>query len=228
MGRVSQPVRVLAAHEVVAERLRRSIALGEVLPGERLPAERTLAQDLGVSRLTIRGALRVLQQEGSVVTRRGATGGAFVTERPRTIEPARIVEVFEYRLAVESAAAGLAAERRTDADLKRLAEHGRALEGSADAGAFRRADSGFHLAIADASGNGMLRDSIEDARAAAFDAFDALPFRVLRETTARGHAAIAAAIERGDATAAAEAMAEHLRRARAEVLAVLRGTDVRP
>ena len=57
MGHVSEPVRLLAAHEVVADRLRRSIALGEVVPGERLPAERTLAANLGVSRLTVREAL---------------------------------------------------------------------------------------------------------------------------------------------------------------------------
>ena len=223
MGRVSEPVRLLAAYEVVADRLRRSIALGEVVPGERLPAERTLAATLGVSRLTVRAALRVLQDEGALVTRRGPAGGAFVTARSHGLDAAHVVEVFEYRLAVETRAAQLAAGRRTTEDLARLEECGRALRESADAGAFRRADSAFHLAIADASGNGMLRASIEDARAAAFDSFDAHPFRVLRDTTARGHDAIALAIEAGDDAGAARAMAEHLDRARAEVLAVLRG-----
>ena len=223
MGHVSEPVRLLAAHEVVADRLRRSIALGEVVPGERLPAERTLASNLGVSRLTVREALRVLQEEGALVTRRGPAGGAFVTERSRGLEPARVIEVFEYRLAVETTAAELAARRRSAEDLARLAECRRALRESADAGAFRRADSAFHLAVADASGNGMLRTSIEDARAATFDSFDAQPFRVLRDATARGHDAVALAIEAGDGAAAAAAMAEHLRAARDEVLAVLRG-----
>lgn len=225
MGHVSEPVRLLAAHEVVADRLRRSIALGEVAPGERLPAERTLAANLGVSRLTVREALRVLQEEGALVTRRGPAGGAFVTERSRGLEPARVIEVFEYRLAVETTAAELAAGRRSANDLARLAECGRALRESADAGAFRRADSAFHLAVADASGNAMLRTSIEDARAATFDSFDAQPFRVLRDATARGHDAVALAIEAGDGSAAAAAMAAHLRDARDEVLAVLRGGD---
>jgi DNA-binding FadR family transcriptional regulator len=194
-----------------------------VLPGERLPAERTLARDLRVSRLTVREALRTLQEEGAIVTRRGAAGGAYVVGRSGTLDPAHMLEVFEFRLAVETAAARLAAERRTTADLERLAEHGGALETSEDAGAFRRADSAFHLAIADASANAMLRASIEDARAATFDAFDEIPFTVLRDTTADGHAAIARAIERRDGADAAGTMAAHLERALAEVLAVLRG-----
>jgi GntR family transcriptional repressor for pyruvate dehydrogenase complex len=222
MGDVLEPVSLLPAHAVVAERLRRTIALGEVLPGERLPAERALAGQLGVSRLTVRGALRLLQEDGAIVTRRGAAGGAFVTARPALLDEERIREVFEYRLAVETAAARLAAGRRTAEDLARLAEHGRSLERSADAGAFRRADSAFHLAVADAGANAMLRRSIEDARAATFDAFDALPFRVLRETSARGHAAVAQAISGGDGDAAAAAMAEHLTQARDEILDVLR------
>jgi DNA-binding GntR family transcriptional regulator len=222
MAEVLQPVHLMPAHAVVADRLRRSIALGEVLPGERLPSERSLAQGLQVSRLTVRAALRVLQDEGAIVTRRGGTGGAFVTTRARPIDEDRVREVFEYRLAVETGAARLAAARRTQADLARLAEQDRAIRRAADAGAFRRADSAFHLAVADASGNGMLRLAIEDARAATFDAFDALPFRVLRATTARGHAAVARAIEAGDGDAAAQAMAEHLARALDELLAVLR------
>jgi DNA-binding FadR family transcriptional regulator len=222
MGDILEPVRVLPAHAVVAERLRRSIALGEVLPGERLPAERTLASRMEVSRLTVRAALRELQEEGAIVTRRGGTGGAFVTTRTRAIDEDRVEQVFEFRLAVETAAARLAAARRDAGDLARVGEHGRALQRSPDAGAFRRADSAFHLAVADASGNPMLRAAIEDARAAAFDAFDAVPFRVLRDTTARGHERVARAIERRDGDAAAAAMAAHLAGARDELLAVLR------
>src|SRR3954471_11973534 len=133
MANVSEPVRLLAAHEVVADRLRRSIALGEVVAGERLPAERTLAANLGVSRPTVREALRVLQDEGALVTRRGPAGGAFVTHRPRGLEVTHVVEIFEYRLAVETTAAQLAARRRSDDDLPRLADCGRALRTSGDA-----------------------------------------------------------------------------------------------
>jgi len=228
-----QPVRAQPAHVLVAERLRRSIALGEVLPGERLPAERTLARDLSVSRLTVREALRVLQAEGVIVTRRGGAGGAFVTERTPSVARLRaalakrrpsVEEIFEFRLSVETAAARLAALRRTDEDVAALAGQVRALEESDGAGAFRRADSAFHLAVAEASANPMLARATADARAALFEAFDVLPFQVRRDTSAAGHAAIVEAVRARDGEAAAAAMAEHLRRARDEVLAVLRGS----
>lgn len=224
------PVDVAPAYAAVIDRLRRSIALGVVLPGEKLPPERALAESLGVSRVTLREALRVLQGEGLIVTRRGGGGGAVIAIRSPSVEDVRdelrrtrplIDEVFDYRLAVETMAARLAAERCTEADVRRLHECQGSLLESADAGAFRRADSTFHLAVADASRNSMLRRSIEDARAAAFRSLDARPFRPLRESSANGHAAVIDAVVRGDRDGAADAMAEHLRQARREVLAVL-------
>lgn len=218
------------AYAAVVERLRRSIALGVVLPGEKLPPERTLAESLGVSRVTLREALRVLQGQGLIVTRRGSGGGATIAVRSASIEDAReelrrtrpqIDEVFDYRLAVETMAARLAAERRTKAEISRLQTCQDSLLDSADVGAFRRADSAFHLAVADASRNTMLRRSIEDARAAAFRTLDARPFRPLRTSSANGHAAVIVAVVGSDRDGAADAMAEHLRQARREVLGVL-------
>src|SRR3954453_15053226 len=83
------PVEVAPAYAAVVDRLRRSIALGVVAPGEKLPPERTLADGLGVSRLTVREALRVLQGEGLIVTKRGGSGGAVVTSREVTAEEIR-------------------------------------------------------------------------------------------------------------------------------------------
>lgn len=224
------PLHVPPAYAAVVERVRRSIALGVVLPGEKLPSERTLAESLGVSRVTIREALRVLQGEGLIVTRRGGAGGAVVTPRDTSIEQlrdefrrtrAQIDHVFEYRLAVEGMAARLAAERRTDADLQRLAECQEALSASEVVDDFRRADSAFHLTIAEASGNPLLRQSIEDARAAAFEWLDIRSFTLLRESSAAGHAAVVAAIELHSGAAAEEAMAAHIHQAHAEVVAAL-------
>src|SRR5688572_12085249 len=104
------PLDVPPAYAAVVDRLRRSIALGIVAPGERLPSERALAAGLGVSRVTVREALRVLQGEGIIVTKRGGAGGAIVTPRAMTAEDVRadfartrprIEQVFEFRLAVE-------------------------------------------------------------------------------------------------------------------------------
>src|SRR5258708_35116557 len=85
-----------------------------------------LAQQLGVSRTTVREAIRVLEGEGYVVSRRGARGGIIVLDQAENEERIRpllaeklpeIEETFDYRIAVEGAAARLAADRRTDADL---------------------------------------------------------------------------------------------------------------
>ena len=72
------PLHVPAAHEYVLARLRRAIQLGEVLPGERLPWERELAEIFKVSRITVREALKVLQTEGAIESRRGQGGGNVV------------------------------------------------------------------------------------------------------------------------------------------------------
>jgi DNA-binding FadR family transcriptional regulator len=223
------PLYVPPAYAAVADRLRRSIALGIVLPGEKLPSERALAEALGVSRVTVREALRVLQGEGVIVTKRGGAGGAVITARDRTAEHLRsdsdktrpqVAQVFEFRLAVETMASRLAAERRTDEDLAQFAECQTALLESRDIGDFRRADMAFHLAIADASGNAMLRQAIEDARAATFEWFDVVRRpRILRESSATGHGAVIEAIKQQDGDAASEAMAEHLRQGHREVLA---------
>jgi GntR family transcriptional regulator, transcriptional repressor for pyruvate dehydrogenase complex len=68
-----------SAPELMASELRRAIALGAFEPGERLPTERTLADRLGVSRMTIRAAMRILARDGLVSTARGRTGGTIVS-----------------------------------------------------------------------------------------------------------------------------------------------------
>src|SRR6476646_5637582 len=77
------PVRTGNAFEETVERLLAVIKLGLVAPGDRFPAERELAAQLGISRLTLREAIRELQQAGYVESRRGRFGGTFVTyEQP--------------------------------------------------------------------------------------------------------------------------------------------------
>lgn len=224
------PVDVPPAYAAVVDRLRRMIALGLVLPGERLPSERALAEAFAVSRVTVREALRVLQGEGLIVTKRGGTGGAVVASRQLSIEQIhqelrrarpQLDQLFEFRIAVETMAARLAAERHEEAQMERLQESQQALLSSLDVGEFRRADSAFHLALADASRNEMLCRAVEDARASMFNSFDLLPFPVLRETTADGHAAVIAACQARDPQAASVAMTSHLQQAHDEVIDIL-------
>ena len=74
-----EPILKIAMHEIVANQLRRAIHRGDYMPGDRLPSERDLATRLEVSRETLREAIRMLEGEGYVVSRRGAKGGHIVT-----------------------------------------------------------------------------------------------------------------------------------------------------
>src|SRR5215467_7073787 len=120
------------AWQVVAESLRRKIALGLYRPGDLLPSERQLAEGMGVSRITVREALRVLQGEQLIETRRSSAGGAQV-RAPRSRpdaearaevlrERARFLHIVDCRMANECLAARLAAGVRTQAHLDALEE----------------------------------------------------------------------------------------------------------
>ena len=94
-----------------------AIRIGLLRPGSRLPAERSLAEQLGISRSPLREALTTLVQSGLLVSTRGRSGGTFVADRPPIAEkdgkplsePAWAV--LDYRVAVETGATILAAER---------------------------------------------------------------------------------------------------------------------
>ena len=124
----SSPLRVPKTAELVAHNLRKRIVRGELREGESLPAEATLTEQFGVSRPTLREAFRVLETEQLITVRRGARGGAAVHAPSAAMvaryagfflehDGASLADVLEARVAVESPAAGLAAERRTTADL---------------------------------------------------------------------------------------------------------------
>ncbi len=134
---------------------------------------------------------------------------------------ASLEQVFEYRVAVESAAARLAAQRGTPADVEVLARHVQAMADSQNLGDFRRADSQFHVAIADIAGNPLIRRAVLEARTAAFTVVDARPYEVRKAPSVSDHERIVAAIETGDDDAAEWAMVDHLARARDEIGVVL-------
>ena len=222
-------LRLPAAHEVCADRLERAIHSGMFVAGERLPPERELAARLGVSRVTLREALARLEGSGYLVRTRGAAGGAFVAAPDEAQLRARLLgrrdelaHLAEYRAVVEGGAAALAAQR---AGAPQRAALRAALEALRDdeAGAFRRADTGFHLAVADASGNPVLVATVADARERMFSLSDALPWHVVLETTRAGHLAVVEAIEAGDRDGARAAMEAHIATGQRELEAVLRG-----
>lgn len=216
-------VRVPPAYSVVLDHLRREIHLSRVAPGERFPPEREHAEMLGVSRVTLREALRVLEGEGLIEVRRGAGGGAIVKapRRDRRDRPSltldEIIGLQEFRAAIEPLAARRAAGRR---DPGRLPELESAVDGLGDAttvGAFRTLDSAFHLLVAEMAELPPLLHAVEETRIAMFESLDLLDFDLALASTQRAHARVLAAIAAGDIEEAERQMAAHIRETTDEV-----------
>lgn len=229
---VLRPVREGNAFEETVERLLTVIKLGLVGPGERFPAERDLAVQLGISRLTLREAIHELHEAGYVCSRRGRFGGTFVTysrpapdtaelQRLATQDPGKLNDALVFRLAVESGAAEALARQFTghaddpgdDAGsaarmtlLSRLAE-----VNCASPQDYRRLDTLFHLSIAELTGSTLLASAAADARMRLNDLLNAIP--VLPRNIAhseRQHVAIVESILAGDPGRAQREVAEHL------------------
>jgi GntR family transcriptional regulator, transcriptional repressor for pyruvate dehydrogenase complex len=228
---VIEPVVTTAAYELVAESIQRAIYLGQYMPGDRLPSERLLAQQLRVSRTTLREAIRILEARGYVKSHRGSAGGLIVHIPQEPLELlkhrlreylASFEELLEFRLTIECAASRLAAIRRTGDDLTKLERAIDDMRASTSLPQFRRADNAFHLAIADATRNSRFRQAIEDARLAMLIPFDVLlDTEVLRLAQGNEHSQILAAIQSANPQEAEEAMASHLDRTRHELHLIL-------
>ncbi|QKG25501.1 FadR/GntR family transcriptional regulator [Actinomadura verrucosospora] len=219
---VFRPVRAGNAFEETVERLLQAIKLGVVDRGDRLPPERELAPLLGVSRVTLREAIRAVQQGGYVESRRGRFGGTFVTyerPKPRQSDLRRALaqmgddlnDTLTYRMAVETGAAQiLATTALTGAQRARLRARLAELN-AAGPDEYRRLDTLFHLAIAEMTGSALLSAACADARMRVTDLLNAIPVLGRNiEHAAVQHAAIAEAILAGDPEAARRAVAEHL------------------
>ena len=162
--------RVRKAYEQVADQLRELIVTGELAPGERLPTETVLAREFGVSRATVREALRLLAAQGLIRTAKGAAGGSYVTlptvdhiseslsSNIGLLADARDVtldELLEARVLLEVPAARLAARRRREGDVERL----RATippdpPGARHAGPSSSTTADFHAALIEAAATG--------------------------------------------------------------------------
>jgi DNA-binding FadR family transcriptional regulator len=157
---------------------------------------------------------------------RGSAGGYEVLEIPSPSQRAgpsldsHIAEfdaLLEFRLAIEGATVSRAARRRDNTDLRRMEQAHSELKMTVSLASFRRADSLFHLAIAEAAKNHLLFQAVYEARAAMFLPMDAVGPDINVETTLKGHADILAAIEARNPVAARQALARHLAVARREV-----------
>jgi DNA-binding FadR family transcriptional regulator len=155
------------AYQLLADELREEITSGRLQPGERLPPEPELCVRSGVSRSTVREALRLLASQHLIVTTRGVTGGSFVAHPDAdqlsealstgltllsNSAEVGMADLLELRRALEIPAAGLAAMRRTDENLVEL--RGAMFDPDLDELAtMLTAHAAFHAAVASATGN---------------------------------------------------------------------------
>lgn len=200
--------------QVVIETLRQSILGGAYRPGERLVEDR-LARELGVSRIPIREALRVLATEGliQIAPRRGATVAALSQQSVR--------EMIEVRATLEGLNARLAARHRAPqivAALRQVLERGNAAAARGDAAALIELNAHFHDLLANAGRNEVLGELMRTLRSRTTPLFAAMSRRRARETW-NEHAAIVKAVIAGDEEHAAVLAADHVTRAGDRVVA---------
>lgn len=222
--------RIQPAYRQIADQIRDLIIEGQLKPGQQLPSEEQLSTNFGVSRNTIREALRTLSTQGLIATSRGVQGGSFVAlpdpflvrhnlesglgllRASETVSPQ---ELFETRVLLEVPATRWAAERRTETDIDRMRSAARRVEsGSA---VVERSDrsADFHQAVLDTAGNRLLSMIAPPVwRVFAFCAAHSGGGQHIWADVDHDHAEILHHIEHQDADAAGHAMQVHLERLR--------------
>ncbi len=210
LGRIKVP----KSSDVLAERLKQEILGDGYNLGATLPTERELVSTTGLSRGSVREALRILEAQGLVHTRAGRYGGTTVS-KPTTDHLANHINLYakgrsitlsalvEVRLALEPMVAALAAERRTENDLSNLRAIAERIEWAADndLSAFLEENVNWHDAIAAASHNDLLHALATSVSGLMFEASQIKEFASaeVRQRVRHAHARILEAIEAGDA-----------------------------
>lgn len=215
---VFEPVSPPTTFEETVERLGNAIKLGLLAGGTRLPPERELANQLGISRSTLRQAIVTLVQSGHLISVRGRAGGTFVAETPplaaksaKKPPAAKMRAVLDYRVAIEMGAAMLAAERARERDLDRMRACVEKMGEVSHFDAYRRADIRFHIALAEAAGSPRLVAAMTEVQGDMSEliALIAHPEEVLARSNAQ-HDRLVTLLDRGDSTRAVKLVREHL------------------
>jgi GntR family transcriptional repressor for pyruvate dehydrogenase complex len=212
--------------ERVVRHVRQLIERGALKPGDRLPAERVLAGEIGVSRPSLRAGLRALAAMGVVQARHGS--GTYITGGPITLvpEPLRMLaalhgisrdELFEARRLLEVGVAGLAAERATPEQLAAMADEVAGMfAGLGDPHQHLTHDVRFHRAVATAANNAAVGALIEMVSGLFFELRrSSIEHAADLRESAEQHRRIYLAIRARDPEKARQAMTEHLLSAQA-------------
>jgi GntR family transcriptional repressor for pyruvate dehydrogenase complex len=219
-----ETIRKSSAPDMVAEQIIERIAGGELAPGTQLPAQRDLAQMLGVGRSSVREAINALVVMGYLEPLQGK--GTFIKDVLPTSDPGiekltaafsagSIFDLMEARELLECRSAALAAERADDAQILNLKAAMKKVSGTqTDYAIFLDADICFHAAVADAAGNVVLCELSKLVLEKVAAHHKALKTVLLppayREVSIRTAARVVEAIEAGDGDTAARWMAQHL------------------
>ncbi|BCS90118.1 FadR/GntR family transcriptional regulator [Pseudodesulfovibrio sediminis] len=212
-------VRKKSISEKIVAQLKEMIGQGQLKPGDRLPAERNLAEMFGVSRTTVREGIKALAESGVLESRQGA--GTFVSE----VDPSQVSviesvlsgdhdmrDVFAVRKMLEPEIAALAAQKRSPAEIYKLeailSEQEEAVRKGETGSDY---DQRFHRMLADASGNLVLREMVK----ALHDAFAQSRSMIIQSeerqrASLAAHRAIVEAVKHGHGMQAERAMREHL------------------
>ncbi|MBD2035965.1 FadR family transcriptional regulator [Leptolyngbya sp. FACHB-321] len=213
------------AYEITVERLSAAIKMGLYRPGDQLPTERDLADIMGVSRTTVREAIRVLAAQGFLSVKRGRTGGTFVCEGlvlPSVCELKQrleqrgttLNEILDYRLVMEPGVAELAAQRANSQQLDELQSLVDRMKQAANHfNDHRHLDTKFHLLIASATQSRRLTTIVAGIHAELSDLLAIIPHSpaACLSSTAQ-HQQILDALREEQADLARQLMADHIDR----------------
>lgn len=219
-----EPVKKIRLYENIVQQIQQLISSGSLKPGQKLPPERSLAEELNVSRTSIREALRSLEMMGYLESKVGIGGGTYVKEISfdNIISPFSqvllqnddfIVELLEVRLFLEIEVARLAAIRRSDEDLEKMQQAIRQMEEEIAKGKTGLdGDNAFHRALSEAGNNRVLQqfvymcgDLLEVEREAHLAASKKESKKALEQ-----HKELLTAIEAGDDERAKLLMSKHI------------------
>lgn len=207
---------------VAVDQLRELIDSGRIVPGTRLPSERDLCRQLGISRVSLREALRVLQHMGYIEVRRGTGTFARAPDPPENVlegwlqaHEDLVEKLFELRMLIEPGIAALVAARAQADVVERLQatiDQMREADRDDDVPGCIGADAEFHHVLGHGTGNSVIGGLMTEAMNGTGDerrASLAVPGQTQRAI--EGHQSILRAIAQGDPQAARQAMERHLR-----------------
>jgi GntR family transcriptional regulator, transcriptional repressor for pyruvate dehydrogenase complex len=219
LAAVFQPVQPPTTFEETVERLGTAIRLGLLSPGEQLPPERELAEELNIARSTLRQALTTLVQSGHLVSVRGRAGGTFVSDSPPLATEAvpkpseeEMRAKLDYRVVVETGAVLLAAERAQEEDIERMSAQVDVMDvATTTFEEYRRADVRFHIAVAEASHSPRVVSAMTEVQGHMTELIGLIahPEEVLTRSNQQ-HKRLCTLVSRGDGPRAAKLMREHV------------------